>query len=84
MNIAELDVLRWLPILAMVYWLGGEWGVFQTSYNIVNRALSLDERRQYMETACRIHPRTITALPVSPTRQCPEATPRASPRASRP
>jgi hypothetical protein len=54
MNIAELDVLRWLHILAMVYWLGGEWGVFQTSYNVVNRALSLDERRRHMETAYRI------------------------------
>ena len=54
MNIAELDVLRWLHILAMVYWLGGEWGVFQTAYNVVNRALSLDERRRHMETAYRI------------------------------
>jgi hypothetical protein len=54
MNINELDVLRWLHILAMVYWLGGEWGVFQTSYNVVNRALSLDERRRHMETAYRI------------------------------
>lgn len=38
----------------MVYWLGGEWGVFQTSYNVTNRALSLDERRRHMETAYRI------------------------------
>lgn len=50
----EVLVLRWLHILAMVYWLGGEWGVFQTSYNVVNRALSLDERRRHMETAYRI------------------------------
>jgi hypothetical protein len=52
--ISELSVLRWLHILAMVYWLGGEWGVFQTSYNVVNRKLSLDERRRHMETAYRI------------------------------
>lgn len=54
MPISELSVLRWLHILAMVYWLGGEWGVFQTSYNVVNRKLSLDERRRHMETAYRI------------------------------
>lgn len=54
MAIAELDALRWAHILSMVYWLGGEWGVFQTSYNVVNRALSLDERRRHMETAYRI------------------------------
>lgn len=54
MQINEPDVLRWLHILAMVYWLGGEWGVFQTSYNVVNRKLSLDERRRHMETAYRI------------------------------
>jgi hypothetical protein len=50
----DVLVLRWLHILAMVYWLGGEWGVFQTSYNVVNRTLSLDERRRHMETAYRI------------------------------
>lgn len=54
MNIQELDVLRWVHILAMVYWLGGEWGVFQTSYNVTNSALSLEERRRHMETAYRI------------------------------
>lgn len=54
MHIGELEVLRWAHILAMVYWLGGEWGVFQTSYNVVNRNLSLDERRRHMETAYRI------------------------------
>ena len=27
MNLQELDLLRWVHILAMVYWLGGEWGV---------------------------------------------------------
>ncbi len=50
----ELAVLRWLHILAVVYWLGGEWGVFQTAYNIVNRKLSLEERRRHLETAYRI------------------------------
>jgi hypothetical protein len=52
--VAELDVVRWAHILAMVYWLGGEWGVFQTSYNVTNPRLSLEERRRHMETAYRI------------------------------
>ncbi len=52
--VAELAVLRWLHILAMVYWLGGEWGVFQTSRNVIDRTLSLDERRRHLETAYRI------------------------------
>lgn len=50
----ELAILRWIHILAMVYWLGGEWGVFQTSYNVTNRDLSLEERKRHMETAYRI------------------------------
>lgn len=50
----ELSILRWVHILAMVYWLGGEWGVFQTSYHVTNRDLSLEERRRHMETAYRI------------------------------
>ncbi|ANY21126.1 hypothetical protein A6F68_02632 [Tsuneonella dongtanensis] len=50
----ELSILRWLHILAMVYWLGGEWGVFQTSYHVTNPALPLEERRRHMETAYRI------------------------------
>lgn len=50
----ELSVLRWLHIVCMVYWLGGEWGVFQTSFNIVNRKLSMEERRRHLETAYRI------------------------------
>jgi len=53
-EIYELPILRWLHIVAMVYWLGGEWGVFQTSFNVVNRKLSMDERRRHMETAYRI------------------------------
>lgn len=54
MHFAELDVLRWAHILCMVYWLGGEWGVFQTSYHVTNHRLPLDERRRHMETAYRI------------------------------
>lgn len=50
----ELSILRWLHIVAMVYWLGGEWGVFQTSYKVVNPALSLEERARHMDTAYRI------------------------------
>ena len=54
MEINELGTLRWLHIIAMVYWLGGEWGVFQTSYNVVNRKLGMDERKRHLETAYRI------------------------------
>ena len=54
MHFAELDVLRWAHIICMVYWLGGEWGVFQTSYHVTNHKLSLDERKRHMETAYRI------------------------------
>lgn len=50
----ELSILRWVHILAMVYWLGGEWGVFQTSYHVTNPALSLEERKRHLETAYRI------------------------------
>ena len=52
--ISTVMVLKWLHILAMVYWLGGEWGVFQTSYNVINRNLPMDERKRHMETAYRI------------------------------
>ena len=54
MEIMSQDVLRWLHIIAMVYWLGGEWGVFQTSYHVTNGNLPLEERRRHMETAYRI------------------------------
>ncbi|MEE4211817.1 MAG: hypothetical protein V2I43_21435 [Parvularcula sp.] len=50
----ELAILRWLHIIAMVYWLGGEWGVFQTSYKVVNPRLSVEERGRHMDTAYRI------------------------------
>lgn len=52
--ITTLAVLKWSHILAMVYWLGGEWGVFQTSYNVVNHRLPMEERKRHMETAYRI------------------------------
>ncbi len=54
LTLHELSILRWVHILAMVYWLGGEWGVFQTSYHVTNPALSLEERKRHMETAYRI------------------------------
>jgi hypothetical protein len=47
-------ILKWAHIVAMVYWLGGEWGVFQTSYNVTNPKLSLEERKRHLETAYRI------------------------------
>ena len=47
-------LLKWFHILCMVYWLGGEWGVFQSSYQVINRSLPLAERRRHMETAYRI------------------------------
>lgn len=52
--LSTLSVLKWFHIVAMVYWLGGEWGVFQTAKNVVNRNLAMDERRRHMETAYRI------------------------------
>jgi hypothetical protein len=52
--IPTLLILKWFHIIAMVYWLGGEWGVFQTSYHVTNPKLSLEERRRHMETAYRI------------------------------
>jgi hypothetical protein len=50
----ELAILRWLHIVAMVYWLGGEWGVFQTSYKVIDHRLPMAERRRHMDTAYRI------------------------------
>ncbi len=47
-------VFKWLHIVAFVYWLGGEWGVFQTSFNVLDTRLTLQERRRHMETAYRI------------------------------
>lgn len=31
MSLNDLGVLCWMHIIAMVYWLCSEWGVFQTS-----------------------------------------------------
>lgn len=61
-------VLKWAHIIAMAYWLGGEWGVFNASRPITNSKLSLEERQRHMETAYRIDilPRTgiILLLPL--------------------
>ena len=54
MGITELAVLKWLHIMAMVYWLGGEWGGFNTSTHVINRHLSMEERRRHMQTAYHI------------------------------
>lgn len=51
---ANVDVLRWLHILCMVYWLAGEWGVFQSSRHVINSTITLEERRRHFETAYRI------------------------------
>lgn len=60
--------LKWAHIIAMAYWLGGEWGVFNASRPITNTKLSLEERKRHMETAYRIDilPRTgiILLLPL--------------------
>jgi hypothetical protein len=60
--------LKWAHIIAMAYWLGGEWGVFNASRPITNTKLSLEERGRHMETAYRIDilPRTgiILLLPL--------------------
>lgn len=50
----QLGILRWLHILCMVYWLGGEWGVFQTSHKVVNPAYTVDERLNHLDTVFRI------------------------------
>lgn len=54
MDIPTHLLLKWAHIIAMVYWLGGEWGVFQTSYHVTNPRLPLEERRRHLETAYRI------------------------------
>ncbi len=46
--------LKWVHIIAMAYWLGGEWGVFNASRHIGDANLSPEERRRHMETAYRI------------------------------
>lgn len=53
-NLHELAILRYLHILAMVYWLGGEWGVFQTSFKVVNSELTVPERLRHLSTVFRI------------------------------
>lgn len=60
--------LKWAHIIAMAYWLGGEWGVFNVSRPLTNKKLSLEERKRCLETAYRIDilPRTgiILMLPL--------------------
>lgn len=48
------DVLRWLHVIAMAYWLGGEWGVFSTARYVTDVRLPFEERRRHMDTAFRI------------------------------
>ena len=68
MEIPLHDILKWAHIILAGYWLGGEWGVFNASTNVVNRDLTLEERRRHMTTAVMIDivPRSciIWLLPV--------------------
>jgi hypothetical protein len=54
LEVYELALLRFAHILAMVYWLGGEWAVFQTSYKVVDPALPVAERVRHLDTVFRI------------------------------
>lgn len=54
MELHAVNVLRWVHIVCMVYWLGGEWGVFNTATHVCNRKLPMDERRRHMATAYNI------------------------------
>ena len=56
--------LKWAHIIALAYWLGGEWGVFNASRPVLNAQLSLEERQRHMETVYRIDilPRTAIIL----------------------
>ena len=72
MGITELAVLRWLHIIAMVYWLGGEWGVFNTSTHVINRNLSMEERRRRRSSIDRLRLMTwvdVLKTPHSPPSQ---------------
>ncbi len=51
MNITTLAVLKFVHIVSMVYWLGGEWGIFNVSRNVIDRNLSMEERKRHMRTA---------------------------------
>ncbi|WP_394729521.1 hypothetical protein [Altererythrobacter sp. GH1-8] len=54
LTLHELSILRYLHILAMVFWLGGEWGVFQTSFKVVDPELTASERLRHLDTVFRI------------------------------
>lgn len=60
----EQLVLRWIHVLLVAYWLGGEWGVFNASANVANARLGLEERRRFFATALDIDiaPRTAIVL----------------------
>lgn len=46
--------LKWAHLIAMAYWLGGEWGVMNAARPVTDKQLSLGERRRHMEIAFRI------------------------------
>ncbi|WND03487.1 hypothetical protein QGN29_03760 [Temperatibacter marinus] len=48
------DILRWLHVILVAYWLGGEWGVFNASTNVANPDLTLEERWRHINTSVMI------------------------------
>lgn len=63
-TLLEIQIFRWLHVLALVWWLGSEWGVFHSSTNVANPKLSLDERRRHLEVTLQIDilPRTMVVI----------------------
>lgn len=41
-------------VLLFAYWLGADWGVYVTSRYVADQALSLEERRRFLQAAFRI------------------------------
>lgn len=41
-------------VLLFAYWLGADWGVYVTSHYVADPALSLEERRRFLQAAFRI------------------------------
>ncbi|MDI9348326.1 MAG: hypothetical protein QM538_07475 [Methylacidiphilales bacterium] len=65
--VLELNIFRWLHVLAMAWWLGGEWGVFHASTNVANSNLNIDERKRALAVGFQIDilPRSmILVLPL--------------------
>ena len=63
----ELSIFRWIHVLAMAWWLGGEWGVFHASSGVCDPKLGYDERKRCLNTAFKIDvmPRSmIIVLPL--------------------